>query len=140
MPDAPATLSTYTVAPIVLDTSLAMTRAMVSVADPGPVGTMSRTGRFGQSSACAPMLNRSTRVAMSALMSPSVLAAPQEIDRRDVVFQDLGQLRRRSATEAAIGRDAEVLQMTSGDGKPLGKGLHIVDHAEIDARISRPNL
>ena len=36
------------------ETSLAITRAMTSVAAPGPVGTISLTWRAGQSCACAP--------------------------------------------------------------------------------------
>jgi hypothetical protein len=39
--------------PIVRDTASAISRAMMSVAAPGPVGTISLTGRLGQVSAFA---------------------------------------------------------------------------------------
>src|ERR1700722_9080377 len=59
MPEAPGRFSTNIGCPSVRDTPSAMSRAITSVAAPGPVGTISLIGRLGQVwllkvSACAP--------------------------------------------------------------------------------------
>jgi hypothetical protein len=57
MPEAPGTFSTNIAWPSVRDTPSATSRAITSVAAPGPVGTISLIGRLGQVSACAPALS-----------------------------------------------------------------------------------
>src|SRR6202047_4716436 len=48
MPEAPGTFSTNIAWPNVCDTPSATSRAITSVAAPGPVGTISLIGRLGQ--------------------------------------------------------------------------------------------
>ena len=60
MPEAPGTFSTNIAWPKVRDTPSATSRAITSVAAPGPVGTISLIGRLGQVSALAPPLSAIT--------------------------------------------------------------------------------
>ena len=53
MPEAPGMFSTTIGCPSVFDTPSARSRAITSVAAPGPVGTISLTGRVGQAYASA---------------------------------------------------------------------------------------
>ena len=57
MPEAPGIFSTNIAWPKVRDTPSATSRAITSVAAPGPVGTISLIGRLGQVSAFAPPLS-----------------------------------------------------------------------------------
>src|SRR5215472_9084387 len=97
MPEAPGIFSTNIGRPKVRDTLSAISRAMISVAAPGPVGTISLIGRLGQVCALAALpieramhhndtckIRFSTCVVVSSLLAQylsSIVMASKEIRR-----------------------------------------------------------
>src|SRR5580692_10628867 len=113
MPEAPGRFSTNIAWPSVRDTPSAMSRAITSVAAPGPVGTISLIGRLGQVwllkvSAFAPPL--SAIIAQQSAMrkmpvTVCILAVGADVG---MDFQERPhRLFRTGARHAAFGGDAE---------------------------------
>src|SRR5580704_10790725 len=108
MPEAPGRFSTNIAWPSVRDTPSAMSRAITSVAAPGPVGTISLIGRLGQFSAFALPLNAiiaQQNAMRKNLVTTCILAGGADVG---VDFQERAHcLLRTGARHAAFGGNAE---------------------------------
>src|SRR5262249_36240508 len=135
LPLAPVRFSTTTDWPRRAPSRSATTRALVSVTPPGANGTTRRSGRAGQSCACAPSAARARRAA--PIRVTGSLSGPPGADRFLELLVAVDVAGTRPAVDPVEGRKLGV--------EPVGellvarvRGLvRFVDQHEMDARVVR---